>query len=139
MIYHEEQRNLFTVHGINYLAHCISADCALGAGIAVEFERRFQLREKLLKHDSIPECPNCILIDKVFNLITKKRYYNKPTYESLGFAIESMKQQIIKLDIQAIAMPKIGCGLDGLEWKKVRSIILDSFNHIDVAILVCYL
>lgn len=31
----------------DYLAHCISKDYALGAGIAVEFQRRFRLREKL--------------------------------------------------------------------------------------------
>ena len=31
----------------DYLAHCISKDYALGAGTAVEFQRRFRLREKL--------------------------------------------------------------------------------------------
>ena len=40
--------NLFKIaKETDYLAHCISRDYALGAGIAVEFQRRFQLREKL--------------------------------------------------------------------------------------------
>ena len=33
-----------------YYAHCISADFALGAGITVEFDRRFNMRQKL-RHD----------------------------------------------------------------------------------------
>ena len=40
--------NLFQIaKETDYLAHCISKDYALGAGIAVEFQRRFRLREKL--------------------------------------------------------------------------------------------
>jgi hypothetical protein len=47
MIYKEEIRDLFSVSEDYYLAHCISADFALGAGIAVEFVKRFNMRKKL--------------------------------------------------------------------------------------------
>lgn len=48
MTYREEIRDLFTDSDEYYLAHCISADFALGAGIAVEFDKRFDMRRKLL-------------------------------------------------------------------------------------------
>lgn len=32
-----------------YYAHCISRDYALGAGIAVEFDKRYDMRNRLLK------------------------------------------------------------------------------------------
>ena len=47
MIYREEVRDLFSVSDDYYLAHCISEDFALGAGIAVEFNNRFDMRKKL--------------------------------------------------------------------------------------------
>ena len=41
MEFREEKRDLFSVPDDYYLAHCISADFAMGKGIAVEFNRRF--------------------------------------------------------------------------------------------------
>lgn len=37
----EEKRDLFTMPSDYALTHCISADFALGAGIAKEFNKRF--------------------------------------------------------------------------------------------------
>lgn len=42
-----EKGNLFTVPTDYILCHCISADFALGAGIAKQFDERFNLRNKL--------------------------------------------------------------------------------------------
>lgn len=36
-----------------------------------------------------------------------------------------------------LAMPRIGCGLDRLEWAKVKKIIKATFANTDVEILVC--
>lgn len=44
-----------------------------------------------------------------------------------------------KEQIQYLAMPKIGCGLDRLQWGKVREIIKDVFNDVNIEILVCSL
>ena len=45
----EVKRDLFTASDNYALAHCISADFALGAGIAKEFDRRFNCRKRLFK------------------------------------------------------------------------------------------
>ena len=124
MIYREEHIDLFSVSKDYYLAHCISADFAMGKGIAVEFNKRFNMRKKL--KDEFPDFINdymhyykikgeCILIDNVLNLITKERYYQKPTYESLTQSLEMMKRVCKGNNIKKIAMPKIGCGLDRLK------------------------
>lgn len=36
-------------------------------------------------------------------------------------------------------MPKIGCGLDRLQWGKVREIIKEIFGDLDIEVRVCYL
>lgn len=48
-----------------------------------------------------------------------------------------MKNICVEKQIQKIAMPIIGCGLDGLKWDKVSEIIKDVFNDINIEILVC--
>ena len=47
MVYREEVRDLFSVADDYFLAHCISADFAMGKGIAVEFNKRFNTKTKL--------------------------------------------------------------------------------------------
>lgn len=104
MILKEEKRNLFEVDNKYYLAHCISEDCAMGAGIAVDFQKKFKLRSKLLQCDV--EYPTCIQIGRVFNLITKAKYWHKPTYESLKSAILTMRKFVMSKDIKFITVNK---------------------------------
>ena len=58
---------------------------------------------------------DCILKGRVFNLITKERYFEKPTYNTLTGALCKMKALCQSENIHKIAMPIIGCGLDRLE------------------------
>jgi len=127
--------NLFDVGSDYYLAHCVSYDFALGAGIAKEFEARFGLRSKLKKCSCYGRY--AILIDHVFNLVTKDCYWHKPTYFALRQALEDMKRQCASLNIKKIAMPKIGCGLDRLSWSQVSKIIQEVFDDTDIEILIC--
>lgn len=135
----EEKGDLFSVPSDYYLAHCISSDFALGAGIAVQFDKRYNMRERLKNEDCTCHIGNVVLVDNVFNLITKKHCHLKPTYHSLEQAIITMKNIMYEMGVTKLAIPKIGCGLDKLEWEKVREILISNFMDTDVEILVRYL
>ena len=45
-----------------------------------------------------------------------------------------MKEHAVNNQVKNIAMPKIGCGLDRLEWNNVRKLIIDTFS--DTAITI---
>ncbi|MDD4000583.1 MAG: macro domain-containing protein [Bacilli bacterium] len=137
MILKEEKRNLFEVDNKYYLAHCISEDCAMGAGIAVDFQKKYNLRNKLRQY--IIQYPTCIQIGRVFNLITKAKYWHKPTINSLKVSVIIMKELALEKGIEFIAMPKIGCGLDRLQWGEVRETIQEVFKDTNIEILVCHL
>lgn len=141
MIYREEQRDLFTVGEDYYLAHCISADFKLGAGIAVQFDRRFNCKAQLkeLYNRLINMEPGYVLpTGRVFNMVTKNYYWEKPTYATMRMALEDLYRWC-KLDgVDKLAMPRIGCGLDRLDWEKVQRMIQYIFADTDVEILVCY-
>ncbi|QGQ95983.1 hypothetical protein EHS13_14415 [Paenibacillus psychroresistens] len=134
----EIKKDLFDMPEEYHLAHCISSDAAMGAGIAVLFKKKFNLSIliKLAKQNEL-EIGTCRRVDKILNLITKKNYWNKPTYDSLTNAIVSMKQVCLSEGINKIAMPEIGCGLDKLQWSKVKEIILDIFSDTEMEIIVC--
>lgn len=136
-----ENRDLFTVPQGYYLAHCISADFALGAGIAKVFDEVYNMRFKLFReYDMFKyEGGDALLIDNVFNLVTKPKCYHKPTYDSLREALVEMREQMEMLSVTKLAIPTLGCGLDKLQWEQVRSIIEDVFSDTNVEILVCVL
>lgn len=133
-------KDLFTVDNSYYIAHCISSDCGMGKGIALLIENRFKIKKKLLEYSmEMRKYPACILVDRIFNLITKEYYYNKPTYESVEKALISMKDVCLKKNIKKIAMPTIASDLDKLNWQKVKLIIIHVFEDTDIEILVCKL
>lgn len=125
-----------------YYLHCISRDFELGLGIAKSFRNKFNLTKEVLAKGIIFN--NLSLTSNVFNLITKSKYWQKPTYDSLRDSLISVKKTIFALnwnntkDIQLI-MSKIGCGLDKLMWKNVKNIIKEVFGDTELDIVICYL
>lgn len=144
MIYKEIYKNLFTMDEKYTLGQAISLDCEMGEGIAVEFNKQFKGMKRFLLNKIEKEnlkFPVTILYDKdkqlVFNLITKKKYNGKPTYATIYYAIKQMKDLCIEHNIKYLALPKIGCGLDRLQWGEVREMIQQEFQDIDIEIIIC--
>lgn len=137
-----EKRDLFTVPDDYYLCHCISADFALGAGIAKKFAE-LGVRDELIKHyrhfHTWTGHGQCIFTSATkwgeFNLVTKEKYWHKPALDALQEALYAMSYHPYPL--KKIAMPKIGCGLDRLKWQDVERIIKEVFANTDIEILVC--
>lgn len=130
------KQDLFSIDEKYCFAHCISSDYALGAGIAKEFNKRYDMSTKL-KAVGKGITPDCILIGETFNLVTKPKYFHKPTYDSLKESLILMRNIVERDEIFYLAMPKIGCGLDRLNWEKVEKIIEEVFWYTEVEILIC--
>lgn len=143
MEYREQQQDLFLVPAEYYLVHCISADFAMGKGIAVSFNQHFNMKkllqtqypDYLSKWRKSGQLADCLLEGRVFNLVTKERYFHKPTYQSMQQALEMLRR--LCGPGQKLAMPLIGCGLDGLQWELVRRQVQAVFADTDTEILVC--
>lgn len=141
LTFEERKQDLFTMDKSYVLAHCVSTDCALGAGIAKEFRKRIPEMPDALKKYS-PKVGEAILFPTrggrtVANLFTKEKYNHKPTYESLSISLIVFRRQVWDKDIKKIAMPQIGCGLDKLEWNRVRELIKEIFKEEDIEIVIC--
>ena len=117
------------------LAHCVSSDLRMGRGIAVLFRQKFKRIDDLLRQQVHPG--GCAILPEsnrfIYYLVTKKRCYEKPTYNlSLCVARNHCAQH----NITNLSLPQIGCGLDGLKWKEVSKLIESVFGRTNVKITV---
>lgn len=142
MTFTEIHGNLFDrkLEENEFYVHCISRDYACGAGIAKEFNKRYDLTRKLSKQ----EPHKCMMVDNVINLVTKSKYWQKPTYDSLKESLIEFRDTLCRfsnptLFAKTLVMPRIGCGLDKLDWNNVKEIIKEIFEDTDIAIEVYYL
>jgi O-acetyl-ADP-ribose deacetylase (regulator of RNase III) len=72
----------------------------------------------------------------IFYLVTKEKYYYKPTMSSLESSLRTMRDLCIKNHIHHLAMPRIGCGLDKLNWDQVSRLIQRVFADDDIKITI---
>ncbi len=73
----------------------------------------------------------------IINFPTKKHWRAKSRYDYIQEGLQSLVTEVQRLRIRSIAMPPLGCGLGGLEWNRVRSMIikaLEELHEVDVLV-----
>lgn len=140
MVFEERLGDLFTADKKYALVHCISADCAMGAGIAQKFTE-LGVKDAILRQNR-ELCIGEVVLTRAtdwngeVSLVTKQYRYDKPTLNTMETALLSLKKLMTEQDIRFLAMPKIGSGLDRLKWTDVRTLVLDTFRYMDAEIVV---
>ncbi|XP_031701255.1 ADP-ribose glycohydrolase OARD1 [Anarrhichthys ocellatus] len=130
--------NLFSCPKDEALAHCISEDCRMGAGIAVAFKEKFKGVDELKEQKKLTGQCAVLRRDRrfIYYLITKKKARQKPTYDSLTQSLEDMKSHCVVNGVTRISMPRIGCGMDGLQWSEVSEILEQVFKRTNISVTV---
>ena len=111
------------------IAHCASADFKMSAGIARHFKRKFLTKCPTdLDHSYTPLWPQWLPETRryLYHLVTKQKFFNKPTYSTLRASLERMRTHAENNSISKISMPCIGTGLDQLDWDKVKLLIQET-------------
>ena len=127
--YEERQCDLLKEYGDRddvYFAHYISADCAMGAGIAVQFVDWFK-KEYDLNLRSFCSCNRvnegtCIETGRLFNLVIKERYCDKPSYSSLERSLKCMAKSYMQ--------GYVTNSIDGVEFKRT-TIVMPCIDELD--------
>lgn len=131
----------------------------MGKGIAVEFKKRFasvgalKAQQKkvgevaVLKISAFQQSSNASAANipaasggyedrYIYYMITKLKYFNKPTLDDFSASLKQLKELAVTHKILALSMPRIGCGLDKLEWKVVKKLIAETFHGTNIVINV---
>lgn len=117
------------------ILHCISSDYALGAGFAKELESRYHVRD-YLKMVGKNIYPDVIPVDSILNMVTKDKYWNKPTYETFNQGLILAREYCLQHGIKRLIMPMIGAGLDRLNWNSCYENIKYLVDEFDIDCIV---
>jgi len=134
--------NIFnsTCDGLVNPVNCIGV---MGKGLALEFKKRYPLNFKAY----YDECkanrlrPGIIFTFNeagklIINFPTKVHWREQSSYEYIEAGLQALKMLIKKQYIKSIAIPKLGCGLGGLNWPIIRSIMINNLYNIDIDIVI---
>ncbi|XP_053955921.1 ADP-ribose glycohydrolase OARD1-like [Anastrepha ludens] len=134
----EVEGDLFSAPKSHSLAHCVGADFAMGAGIAVKFKQIYAQVDKLLGQ-GVTSGGVAVLQDEdryIYYLVTKPQSWGSPTYDSLRSSLTAMREHMRENHVKQLAIPRIGCGIDGLEWDKVSNELGNVFGGEELEIVV---
>lgn len=145
MKYKEIIDDLFLYKTSHFLAHCISSDIsynslAMSSGIVVKFNDIYDMKNKIRAYTKTSKIKvgEAIVIDNVFNLVTKRFFFLGSSYKNIEKSIIEMKNYCKSNNVKKLAIPAIGCGIDGLKWGRVSEIIKNHFYDCSTEILVCF-
>ena len=125
----------------NSIGHCISADARMSKGFAqflserVPRLRKTCRRANLLKDQVFPFWDSSSR-RYIYNLVTKEKYSDKTDLQTLATTLQSMQSHATMHGVSTIAIAKIGCGLDQMNWQDVVKLLRDIFAYSDVQIVV---
>jgi O-acetyl-ADP-ribose deacetylase (regulator of RNase III) len=124
--------DLFNEPGISAFAH--GCDCAGGmsAGVAAAFKKRWprMFEEYALRCKDGRFRLGDVFVwnegsETVYNLAIQEHWKTKAKYPALVSALEKMLPIAEAAGIERIALPRIGAGLGGLDFPRVKRILTD--------------
>lgn len=151
------RQDITKLSGNCVICHCISADAAMGAGVALALVRKYpDLKptvQSILKTTHSDTLVGHVVFyadsyshTLVANMVTKQNYWDKSTampsgryLKNLKECLENVRSVMDGLNEKKLVMPKIGCGLDRCNWNDVLQLIDEVFGNSDIEITVCVL
>ncbi len=139
--------NFQTGNILNSSAQCLvnTVNCEgyMGKGIAYQFKEKFPENNK----NYVKACKNGSLsIGKILfysedekiiaNFPTKDKWREKSEYSYIERGLVELKIGLLERKIKSVAIPPLGCGNGGLDWNKVKQMILEKMSALPLDVIV---
>jgi len=138
----EKRLNIFELSNDYSIAHCISADLKMSQGLAFDIKNIYGDSTNTLSNlnpqigDVLPTRINNKLI---YHLITKEKFYQKPTIDSIKLVLANLKKCMILNKNFNLSIPKLASGLDRCNWTIIKQLIYSEFQNTDIEIIICHI
>ncbi|EOX7621242.1 macro domain-containing protein [Proteus mirabilis] len=127
------------------LVNAVNCQGIMGKGIAYQFKEAFP-KNYTIYRDTCKKGElqiGSILIVKenrklIVNFPTKDNWKKKSQYDFIEKGLQTLKEEIISRGITSIAIPPLGCGNGGLEWKIVESMIINTLSDLDSVDIILF-
>lgn len=142
-----KQGNIVTAD-VEALVNTVNCVGYMGKGIALQFKKafpeNFKAYEQACRYNEvrpgrmfISDTDSLVNPRYIINFPTKRHWRGKSRLEDIRSGLKALVGEVKQLGIKSIAVPPLGCGLGGLDWRVVRPIIEKAFtNFPDVHVLL---
>ena len=134
---------------VEALVNTVNCDGFMGKGIALQFKQafpeNFRAYQKACRAGEVA-IGRMFVFDNgrlfhpyfIVNFPTKKHWRSKSRIEDIETGLEALVEQVRQLGIRSIAVPPLGCGLGGLDWRDVGPRIEAAFSALSHVRLVVF-
>lgn len=123
------------------LVNTVNCDGFMGKGIALQFKQaypeNFKVYERACRAGEVEPgrmlvFPTGSLLNPkyIINFPTKRHWREKSRIEYIASGLRALIEETRRLQIGSIAVPPLGCGLGGLDWREVRPMIERAFAEL---------
>lgn len=150
-MHYEERKQDVTRVTDGVIAHCISRDCAMGAGVVIPICRRHPTLKatcRRVRDNGTLAVGQAFRFEDetgvVYNLISKEKVRDNATtlpsgqyYHQLQTCLIQLRDQMVEHQETTLYLPKIGSGLDKGDWAIISRLIQTVFNPTAIDVVVC--
>ncbi|GIW99314.1 MAG: Appr-1-p processing protein [Pirellulaceae bacterium] len=123
------------------LVNTVNCEGFMGKGIALQFKKafpdNFKAYERACRAGEVQ--PGHMFVfatgqltnpKYIINFPTKRKWRQKSRLEDIESGLNALVEELRRLDIASVAIPPLGCGLGGLDWRTVRPMIETALNEL---------
>ncbi len=132
------QGNIFT-NDAEAIVNTVNCVGVMGKGIALQskkaFPQNYDAYEKASKQGEMEpgkmfvfETKQLIGPKYIINFPTKRHWRDRSRYEDIAVGLNALAKVIRELNLKSVAIPPLGCGLGGLNWKRIRPMIQEALS-----------
>lgn len=137
--------------GCEALVNPVNTRGVSGKGLALRFKQEFplnyELYAKACREDRllpggvfVVDVSNCKFpsVLYILNAATKDDWRNPSTMQMVRWSIQHIRDAIYRFGIRSIAIPALGCGCGGLEWKQVKRALIEILSDVSASRIKIY-
>ncbi len=124
------------------LVNTVNCVGQMGKGIALQFKQafpeNFHVYQSACRADEVKpghmlvfDTGRCLNPRYIVNFPTKRHWRGKSRLEDIQAGLPALVQEIRTRGIMSVAVPPLGCGNGGLDWKVVRPLIINALSPLE--------
>jgi O-acetyl-ADP-ribose deacetylase (regulator of RNase III) len=129
------------------LVNTVNTVGVMGKGIALQFKERYTdnyvqyvaacKRGEVNIGKMFITATNSMVNPKwIINFPTKQHWMHKSSYEFINAGLDDLVIQLKERNIKSLAIPPLGAGQGGLDWQKVKAILIKKLSGLDIEIII---